>query len=109
MAADLTKRAQLLRLRAGTALGGLVADLDLSAATDPDDEETMGLVSTDSFLAAIGQKDRGRLRKIVKAVHLRNYPTELITDREADRVIEVMGPITREKLIRKAVEHGMFS
>lgn len=108
MAADITKRAQLLRLRTGTALGGLVADLDLSAATDPDDEETKGLVSTDSFLTALGVQERARLRQIVKTVHMRNYPTELITDREADRVIEVMGPITREKLIRKAVEHGMF-
>jgi len=105
---NVKRRVQALRKKAGSPLGGLVLDLDMSAAMDAPDEETSGLLSAESFLATISVKDRDRLRQVVKKVHLRHVPGDMITDREADRVIEAMGPITREKLIAKAVEHGMF-
>lgn len=107
--ADISRRAHLLRLKTGSAVGALAADLDLSAATDAPDEESSGLLAAGTFLTSLSHQDRQRLRQIVKKVHLRNQPGSMITDREADRVIEAMGPITQEKLIRKAVEHGMFS
>jgi hypothetical protein len=45
-----------------------------------------------------------RLRAIVKRVHMRHYPADLITDREADRIIDVMAPETLETVQRKAIE-----
>ena len=106
---DVSERVKRLRLKTGTAIDALALDLDLSASADPDDEETSGLLTADNFLASLSMRDRDRLRAVVKQVHLRHHPTEMITDREADRVIEAMGPITREKLIKKAIDHGMFS
>lgn len=50
-------------------------------------------------------EDRQKLRAIVKRVHMRNYPTEHLTDREADRIIDVIAPETAEYLVRKHL-HG---
>jgi hypothetical protein len=47
-------------------------------------------------------QDRQRLRKIVKKVHLKFLPEEFLTDKEADKMIESLGPSVREKLL---VEH----
>ena len=47
-------------------------------------------------------QDRQRLRKIVKKVHLKFLPEEFLTNKEADKMIEALGPSVREKLI---VEH----
>lgn len=45
-----------------------------------------------------------RLRTIVKRVHLKHYPSEHITDREADRVIDAMAPETAERIIRAVID-----
>jgi hypothetical protein len=102
------RRVHALRLKEGTAIGAYAKDLELSAGL-ADDEETRGLVNPDSFLMRINERDRARLRVIVKNVHLKHHPLHMITDLEADRVIEAMGPRTQESLIRKAVEHGLFT
>ena len=47
-------------------------------------------------------QDRQRLRKIVKKVHLKFLPEALLTDKEADKMIEALGPSVREKLL---IEH----
>ena len=44
-----------------------------------------------SFLKSLSLKDRRRLRTIVKRVHLKNYPTHMITDYEADKLVEAFG------------------
>ena len=49
-------------------------------------------------------QDRQRLRKIVKKIHFKNYPTEMITDKEADKLIEALGPKVAEDLIKKYIE-----
>ena len=101
-------RVQKLRLMEGTAIAAYAKDLELSAGMEADDE-TSNLLTTESFLARLSVRDRDRLRLIVKSVHLKHHPLEQITDREADRVIEAMGPRTQESLICKAVEHGLFT
>lgn len=53
------------------------------------------------FSDTLNFKDRVRLRKIVKTIHLRNYPAHLITDYEADKVIDVLAPATMAYLIEK--------
>lgn len=53
------------------------------------------------FSTELSFKDLQRLRTVVKAVHLKNYPRHMLTDYEADRMIDVMGPETRKYLIEK--------
>ena len=49
-------------------------------------------------------QDRQRLRKIVKKINFKNYPKYLITDKEADKLIEALGPKVAEDLIKKYIE-----
>ena len=72
------------------------------------DEELLDSIETKGgFSTRLKFSDLQKLRAIVKKVHLRHYPTEMISDYEADRVIDVMGPVTQEYLVRKAVEMGL--
>tara|TARA_R110002020_G_scaffold170300_1_gene359819 strand:- start:5897 stop:6085 length:189 start_codon:yes stop_codon:yes gene_type:complete len=56
-----------------------------------------------SFIHTISQKDRNRLRTIVKRVHLKNYPTHMITDYEADKLVEAFGEETIYNLLKSNV------
>ncbi len=53
------------------------------------------------FLSELSYQDRQRLRKVTKMVHMKHYPSEMITDREADRIIEAMAPETQKYLIER--------
>lgn len=52
-------------------------------------------------------KDLNALRTVVKTQHMKNYPTERITDYEADKIIESLSDTTKEKLIKLAVDYGI--
>lgn len=56
------------------------------------------------FLSELSFQDRQRLRKVVKKVHMQHYPQEMITDREADRMIEAIAPETQRYLIERMWE-----
>ena len=56
-----------------------------------------------SYSNLISVKDRLRLRQIVKRVHLRHYPTEMITDYEADKLLDSFS----EKVIEQTLRAGM--
>lgn len=58
-------------------------------------EETGGFSSTLSW------PDRLKLRAVVKKVHMRNFPTEMVTDYEADKMIDAIAPATAAYLIEK--------
>ena len=58
-----------------------------------------------SFLHAINKEERQILRRIVKKVHLAYHPEEFQTDREADKVIAVIGPEVIERMIKFGKEH----
>ena len=47
------------------------------------------------------------LRVVVKNNHMKHYPKDKVTDKEADRIIESISPHTREKLIKLAVDYGI--
>ena len=53
-----------------------------------------------SFLHTLNSKERDMLRTIVKKVHLAHHPKEFCTDREADKVIAVIGPEVVERMIK---------
>ena len=42
-----------------------------------------------SFFNTLSLKDRNRLRTIIKKIHFQHYPTDMITNYEADKLIEV--------------------
>lgn len=56
-----------------------------------------------SFLNSLSLKDRRRLRTIVKRVHLKNYPTHMITDYEADKLVEAFGEETVYNMLKSNV------
>lgn len=53
-----------------------------------------------SFLHTLNVEEREILRRVVKKVHLAHHPEEFCTDREADKVISVIGPDIVERMIR---------
>ena len=53
-----------------------------------------------SFLHTLKREERDLLRKIVKKVHLAYHPKQFQTDREADKVIAVIGPEVIERMIK---------
>jgi len=48
-----------------------------------------------------------KVRTVVKTQHMKNYPKEFVTDREADKILSMMSPITVEKLYQLAVKYGI--
>ena len=56
-----------------------------------------------SFLNSLSLKDRRRLRIIVKKVHLKNYPTHMITNYEADKLVEAFGEETVYNMLKSNV------
>ena len=56
-----------------------------------------------SFLKTLSLKDRRRLRTIVKKTHLSYYPKNMITDYEADKLIEAFGEETVFNMLKANV------
>ena len=56
-----------------------------------------------SFLNNLSLKDRRRLRTIVKKTHLSYYPKNMITDYEADKLVEAFGEETVYKMLQANV------
>tara|TARA_R110000796_G_scaffold15867_4_gene50200 strand:+ start:513 stop:701 length:189 start_codon:yes stop_codon:yes gene_type:complete len=56
-----------------------------------------------SFLNNLSLKDRKRLRTIVKKTHLQHYPTHMITDYEADKLVEAIGEETIYNMLKANV------
>tara|TARA_R100000995_G_C3482420_1_gene124823 strand:- start:2629 stop:2826 length:198 start_codon:yes stop_codon:yes gene_type:complete len=52
-------------------------------------------------------KDLDRLRVVVKTQHMKHYPESHINNYEADKIIESLSPVAREKLIKLAVDYGI--
>lgn len=57
-----------------------------------------------SFLASLSHADLQRLRRITKQVHMSKYPKDFMTDREADRIIEAIGPEVVERMLRRSLD-----
>tara|TARA_R100000458_G_C8264907_1_gene240061 strand:- start:47 stop:241 length:195 start_codon:yes stop_codon:yes gene_type:complete len=53
-----------------------------------------------SFLHTLKIEEREILRRVVKKVHLCHHPEQFCTDREADKVIAVIGPEVIEQMIK---------
>ena len=56
-----------------------------------------------TFLHTLKVEERRILREVVKRVYLKHHPEQFCTDREADKVIAVIGPETVDTLLRVGV------
>ena len=63
------------------------------------------ITPSNGFLHTLNDEERRILRKIVKKVHLAYHPTEFQTDREADKMIAVIGPEVVERMLKFGVDH----
>ncbi len=52
-------------------------------------------------------KEIDTLRTVVKSQHMKHYPKEMVTNYEADRIIESLSEQAREKLYELAVNYGI--
>ena len=57
-----------------------------------------------SFIDTLSARDHRRLREIIFGVHMKNYPKEHINVREAEKLIESLGPEVAEQLIKRGVD-----
>ena len=53
--------------------------------------------------------DRQRLRAVVRRVHMARLPAALYSDKQADMLIEAMGPAIAEKFLKQAVDKAVVS
>jgi len=58
------------------------------------------------FTSVISDRDRERLRKIIRKVHFANYPTDMLTDYECDKLINAWGPKVAAYEIKKHMDRG---
>lgn len=59
------------------------------------------------FSTTLSYRDRMRLHKIIRKVHLRYLPSELLTSHECDKLLDAFGPKVQEKLLKDAVDLGL--
>lgn len=55
-------------------------------------------------LAELSYNDLQRLRAAVRRVHMKHYPIDHLTNREADRIIETLVGPTAERLLKRLVD-----
>ena len=59
------------------------------------------------FSTSLSLKDRDRLHKVIRKVHLRHLPKELLTAKECDKLLDAWGPKVQQRLVQLAVDHGV--
>jgi len=60
-----------------------------------------------SIFAKYSIREIDTLRTVVKSQHMKHYPKEMVTNYEADRIIESLSEQAREKLYELAVNYGI--
>ena len=59
-----------------------------------------------NFVGELSVQDLRRLRQIVRKVHMRYHPAELVSDYEADRIIESLSREETARVIHTGVDGG---
>ncbi len=62
-----------------------------------------------NWLGSLSFDDLQRLRKVVRLVHMKNYPKRQITNREMDRIIEAIGPRVAEQQLKALIDAGKLN
>ncbi len=72
---------------------------------DPEvDKYDLKPASHADWMRSLSFQDLERLRRVVRRVHLHYMPASMYSTREADRIIETLGPVTGERLLKRAVD-----
>tara|TARA_R100001082_G_scaffold44562_1_gene23725 strand:- start:108 stop:308 length:201 start_codon:yes stop_codon:yes gene_type:complete len=58
------------------------------------------------FISTLSFHELQLLRQAVRRVHMAEYRDDHVTTEEMDRIIEAIGPETREKMIKFMVDKG---
>jgi hypothetical protein len=61
------------------------------------------------FVDQLSEKELSILRAVVKRVHMKYYPEDMYTDAMADMLISKFGAEYGEKVIKKAIDSGLFN
>jgi hypothetical protein len=62
-----------------------------------------------SFLNTLSQPERDTLRRVVKLVHMKHHPKDFVTNYEADKIIESIGPEVAAQMIKIGVDTGVMT
>ena len=62
-----------------------------------------------SFLNTLSQPERDTLRRVVKLVHMKHHPKDFVTNYEADKIIESIGPEVAAQMIKVGVDTKVMS
>lgn len=62
-----------------------------------------------SFINTLNQSDRDTLRVVVMRTHMKHHPKNFITNYEADRIIEAIGPEIAERMIRVGKNYDIIN
>ena len=60
-----------------------------------------------SFLNTLSQPERDTLRRVIKIVHMKHYPKDFVTNYEADKMIEAIGPEVAARMIKVGIDSGI--
>ena len=61
------------------------------------------------WLHSLSFDDLQKLRKVVRQVHMKNYPKSHMTEREMDRIIEAIGPRVADKQLKALIDAGQLA
>ena len=62
-----------------------------------------------SYLASLSHEELRLLRVHVYKVQMKSFPNRHMTEREADRIIESIGPRVKELMIKRVIDDKMES
>lgn len=61
------------------------------------------------FINALSQSERDTLRAVVKRVHMQHHPKDFVTDYEADKIIEALGPDIAAGMIKAGKDRDVLN
>lgn len=61
------------------------------------------------FLNTLSQSERDTLRAVVKKVHMQHHPKDFVTNYEADKIIEALGPEVAAGMIKAGKDRDVFN
>jgi hypothetical protein len=61
------------------------------------------------FINALSQTERDTLRAVVKRVHMQHHPKDFVTNYEADKIIEALGPDIAAGMIKAGRDRNVLN
>ena len=61
------------------------------------------------FLNTLSQSERDTLRAVVKRVHMQHHPKDFVTNYEADKIIEALGPEVAAGMIKAGKDRDVLN